>query len=87
MYPGDDPASMQKRDRTNAVMAQASGKRAVNLILGSLTQVRNTTIRVCRYMLEEEINGRKSPFNSQSREGRETKAKSELEVRRKHRLK
>jgi hypothetical protein len=33
MYPGDDPASMQKRDRTKAVMAQASGKTAVNLIL------------------------------------------------------
>jgi len=32
MYPGDDPARMQKRERTNAVMAQASGKRAVNLI-------------------------------------------------------
>jgi hypothetical protein len=44
MYPGDDPASMQKSERMNAVMAQASGKRAVNLILDCRRRCEITTI-------------------------------------------
>jgi hypothetical protein len=60
MYPGDDPASMHKSERTNDVMAQASGKRTVNLILDRQRRHETTIILICKYVREEEVNGRKT---------------------------
>jgi hypothetical protein len=77
MYPGDDPASMQKRDRTNAVMAQASGKRAVNLILDWRRRYRDTTIRMSRCVLEKKVNGRKNRLTVRRRM-RRVKSKKEI---------